>query len=59
MWNLSSDVNNTPKKILQVQKTQSEIDMGNTIEYDMKSYQVKTTIIKCKKVRQKGLNLNR
>ena len=26
--------------------TQSEMDVGNTIECDMKSYQVKTTIVK-------------
>ena len=45
MWDLSSDVNITPKKILRYQKTPSEIDIGNTIEYDMKSNQVETNIV--------------
>ena len=42
MCNLSSDINNTSKKILEGRKTRSEIDTGNTIEYDVKLYQVKT-----------------
>ena len=33
--------------------------MGNIIEYDVKSYQVKTTIVKFTKLQQKGLKLNR
>ena len=37
----------------------SEIDIGNTIEYDMKSYQFKTVIVKCRNLRVKGLKLNR
>ena len=57
MCNFSSDVYNTHKKI-QGRKTRAEIDIGNTIEYDVKSYQVKMTIIRCKNVRQKGLKLN-
>ena len=32
--------------------------MGNTIEYDVKSYQVKTTILKFTKVQLIGLKLN-
>ena len=46
-------------KILQSQRTKAEIDIGNIIEYDVKSYRVKTTIVKCTKVRQKGLKFNR
>ena len=33
-------------KILHSQKTKAEIETGNTIEYDVKSYQVKNTIVK-------------
>ena len=36
-------------------KTQSEIDIGNTIEYDLKSYQVKTTIVNFTNVQLEGL----
>ena len=35
MYDLSSVVNNTPKKILQGQNNRAEIDIGNTIEYDV------------------------
>ena len=59
MCNLGSDVNNTPKQILQGRKIREEIDIFNTIEYDVISYQVKTTIVKCTKVRIKLLNFNR
>ena len=59
MCKLNSDVNNTPNKILQGWKTLAEIDMGNTIEYDVKSYQVKTTVVKCTRVQLKGLKFNR
>ena len=48
--NLSSDVNNTPLKKLQRRKTKVCIDIDITIEYDLKSYQVKVAIIKCTKV---------
>ena len=34
------------KQILHNQKTKAEIDTGNTIEYDVTSYQVKQTIVK-------------
>ena len=34
------------------------MDIGNTIEYDVKSYQVKYTILKCTKVHIKGLKFN-
>ena len=33
------------KQILHSRKTKAEIDTGNTIEYDVKSYQVKKTIV--------------
>ena len=35
--------------MLKVWNTWSEIYMGNTIEYDVKSYEIKTTIVKCTK----------
>ena len=34
------------KKILPSRKTKAEIDTGNTIEYDVTSYQVKYTLVK-------------
>ena len=34
------------KQILHSRKTKAEIETGNTIEYDIKSYQVKKTIVK-------------
>ena len=34
------------KQILHSQNTRVEIDTGNTIEYDVTSYQVKYTIVK-------------
>ena len=46
------------RQIIQGWKTRAEIDIGNTIEYDVKSYQIKTTTVKCTKERQKVLNLN-
>ena len=58
MWNLGSAINNTTKKILKSQKIRAEIDINNTIEYDLKSYQVKVTVVKFTKVRLKGLKLN-
>ena len=56
--NLSGDVNNAPTINSQRVNTQSYIDIGNNIEYDVKSYQVKKTIVKCTKVRMKGLKFN-
>ena len=50
MCNLSSDVNNTTKKILQGQNTRAEIGKCNTTEYGLKSYYAKLTIVKCAKV---------
>ena len=35
----------------QGQNNWEDIDIGNTIEYDVKSYQVKTTIVKCTKLK--------
>ena len=34
------------KQILHSRRTKAEIDTGNTIEYDVKSYQVNQTIVK-------------
>ena len=45
MCNLSSDVNNKPKTNTLGSKYLVEIDIGNTIQYDVKSYQVKMTIV--------------
>ena len=44
--------------MLKVWKTLAEIYMGSTIYYDVKSYQVKMTIVKFKKVQLKGLKFN-
>ena len=38
--------NNTPETNNPKSKDQDKLDIGNTIKYDMKSYQVKTTIVK-------------
>ena len=43
--------------MLQDQNTQLCIDICNTIEYDIKSYRFKMTIVKCTKVRLKLLKL--
>ena len=37
------------KQILQSRKTKAEIDIANTLEYDVRPYQVKKTIIECAK----------
>ena len=34
------------KQILNSRKTKAEIDTGNTLEYDVTTYQVKKTIVK-------------
>ena len=40
MWYLTSNRNNVDlKKVLPGWKTQADIDIGNTIEHDVKSYQ--------------------
>ena len=44
--------------MLKVSKTRAEIYIGNTIEYDVESYQVKMTIVKCTKLQIKGLDFN-
>ena len=46
------------KQILQGHKTQAKIDIGNTVEYDVNSYQVKMTVVKCTKVRLELLKLD-
>ena len=58
MCNLTSHIDITPKN-LKVWKTQTNIYMANTIEYEVKSYQVKITTVKCTKLRIKGLEFNR
>ena len=45
--------------MLKAGKTQSEIFIGNTIEYDVKSPQVKVTIIKRTNIQEKILTFNR
>ena len=44
--------------MIKAQKTRSDIDICNTIEYNMKSYQAKTPIVKCTKLRIKVLKFN-
>ena len=44
--------------MLKVWNTRAEIYMGNTIEYDVESCQVKTSILKNTKLRIKGLKFN-
>ena len=46
------------KQILHSRKTKAEIDTGNTIEYDVTSYQFKNTIVKQQKHNRKNWNLN-
>ena len=46
MSHLFSDVNNTPKIYTRRLKDRVEIYICNTIEYDVKSHQVKKTIAK-------------
>ena len=46
------------KQILHSRKTKAEIDTGNTIEYDVKSYEVKWTIVKEHKYNRNNCNLN-
>ena len=58
MCDLISDVNNTAKTNAQSGKPRAEIDMGNTVKCEVKSYQVNTTIVKCTKVRLKGFEFN-
>ena len=40
--------------MLKAGKTQEEIYIGDTIEYDVKSSQVKLNVVKCTKIRVKG-----
>ena len=46
------------KQILHSQKTEAEIDTGNTIEYDVTTYQGKKTIVKEQKYNWNKGNLN-
>ena len=46
------------KQILHCRKTKAEIDIGNSIEYDVTSYQVKYTIVKEQKYKLNNFNLN-
>ena len=43
--------------MLKVWKTRAEIYIGNNIEYDVKSYQVKTTIVKMYKGEHKSIEV--
>ena len=45
--------------MLKALKTRAEIDKFNTMEYDVKLYQVKTSVVKCTKVRIKVLKFKR
>ena len=45
--------------MLKVRKTRAEIDIGNTIEYDVKPYQVKIIIVKCTKVQVTEINVGK
>ena len=46
------------KQRLHSRKTKSEIETGNTIEYDVTSYQVKNIIVKEQKYNGKNCNIN-
>ena len=46
------------KQIIHSRKTKTEIDTGNTIDYDVTSYQVKKTTAKEQKYNSKNCNLN-
>ena len=46
------------KQILHSRKTKAEIDTGNTIEYDVTSYQDKYTIMKEQKYNWNNCNWN-
>ena len=59
MCDLSGDVNNTFKTIIKVWNTQSEIYINNTIEYDVKSYQVNIMIAKCTRILIRGFKFYR
>ena len=45
--------------MLKAGKTRVEIYMGNTIDFDTKSSQVKVTMVKLKNIRVKCLTMNR
>ena len=45
--------------MLKAGNTQAEMSMGDTIEYDVKSSQVKVIIVKRTKIQVKGLTVNR
>ena len=51
-------MNNTPKNIFHSQITKAKIETGNTIEYEITSYQVKKTYVKEQKYNLKHCNLN-
>ena len=53
MRDLISDINNTSKTNTPRLKNPKEIDIGNTIEYNVKSCQVKKTIMKFIRVQLK------
>ena len=45
--------------MLKVWNTWSEIEIHNDLEYEVKSYKIKKTRLKCMKLRLKGLKFNR
>ena len=45
--------------MIKVSNTRAEIYIDKTIEYDVKSYQVKTAPVKCTKLSLKGLKFKR
>ena len=56
MFCLTNDRNNIRfKKVLPDRKTRTEIDICNTIDYDVKSYQVNKYILNCTYLRLKEL----
>ena len=55
MYELGSDVKQYTQQILRSQNTKAYIETGNTIDYDIKSYQVKNTRVKSTEVQLKGL----
>ena len=58
MWYSNININNIHlKKVRPGRKIKFYIDIGNTIYYDVKYYQVKITLVNCTYVQQKGLKI--
>ena len=58
MCNSSSDIKEYTYNFFSGWGTKGEIDISSTIEYYVKSYQIKTTVIKCTKSATNGLKFN-